>query len=339
MSPFKISGICLAFVVLSGCGNDPEPEKSLPTLVVDNTERFAPVELKIPGVGEDTPTDATVLKIPDTPASAPDADAAKPADAKSDDNASTDVAQVPANGAEQQVGQPVSNTEIPRPLLLSDVVHRRFSSLLQGPSEMPIIDAVFYPLGWSPDGKLAYAIEPPDEAVGSYFLNVYIQDLVTDKILWQDKYQSPPESNEGYQSFAAYWMAKETGMKTRFDKLGIKPMQEGVLFGGAINYDNDQISYSVQKKLKAQPDFGNIAMVSDYQVQVTSAVRGSKTVHKETFKAPLGVLDLDVIGYMRSGDPERVALLVGGVKRGWEGPPHVTWFKVIGANLKRGFKK
>ena len=318
MSPFKISGICLSLLVLSGCGNDPEPEKSLPPLVVDTAERFAPVELKIPGVGGDEVVaekgDVTVMALPDQSIPTEDAAADKPAG-------------------------PVTSVDIPRPLLLSEVVHTRFSNLLQGTSELPIIDAVFYPLGWSKDGKFAYAIEPPDEAVGSYFLNVYVQDLVTDKVLWQDKYQSPAESDAGFRSFAAYWMAKESDIKARLNKYGIELMQEGVLFAGPINYKDDQIKYQVQKKLKAQPNFGNVAMVSEYQIEVASTTRGKKSVHKETYKAPLSVLDVDVIGYLRGDDPERVAILVGGVKRGWEGPPHVTWFKVIGTNLRRGFKK
>lgn len=333
MSPFKISGICLSLFVLSGCGGDSESEQVVAPPVIDKTERLAPIELKIPGVGEDVPEDATVLKIPggDTTASDGEAETQKAGSGSS----------VPANTKAVQATdkEVVPTIDIPRPLLLSDVVHSRFSNLLQGPSEMPIIDAVFYPLGWSKDGKLAYAIAPPDEAVGSYFLNVYIQDLVTDKILWKDEYQSPPESNQGYRSFAAYWMAKAAGIQARFAKLGIEPTKEVVLFAGPINAGNDQITYSVKKKLKAQPDFGNLAMVSEYQVEVASSLRGSKTVHKEKLKSPLSVLDLDVIGYMRSDDPERVALLVGGVKRGWEGPPHVTWFKVIGANMKRGFKQ
>jgi hypothetical protein len=329
MSPFKISGICLSLLVLSGCGNDPEPEKSLPPLVVDTAERFAPVELKIPGVGQDEKTekgDVTVLALPDPNATA---DSAAQADAQTGDG-------TPA-AADKPAGA-ISNADVPRPLILSDVVHSRFSNLLQGANEVPIIDAVFYPLGWSKDGKFAYAIEPPDEAVGSYFLNVYVQDLVTDKVLWSDRYQSPPESSKGLQSFAAYWMANETAMKARFKKYGIVPTQEGVLFAGPINYENDQIKYQVLKKLKAQPDLGNVAMVSEYQVEVASS-RGKKSVHKETYKTPLSVLDVDVIGYLRGDDPERVAILVGGVKRGWEGPPHVTWFKVIGTNLRLGFKK
>ena len=105
-----------------------------------------------------------------------------------------------------------------------------------------------------------------------------------------------------------------------------------------IVFGEDVLSYTANKNFKAQPDFGNMAFVTEYNVEVESVTKGRKTVHKERYKTPLSVLDVDVIGYLRGDDPERVALVVAGVKRGWEGPPHVTWFKVIGANLRVGFK-
>ena len=98
------------------------------------------------------------------------------------------------------------------------------------------------------------------------------------------------------------------------------------------------MSYKVEKTLRANPDFGNLAMVSDYKIQLRSSKKGEKYVHQESLKQPLSLLDVDVIGYLRGQDKSRVALLVGGVRRGWEGPPHVTWFKIIGANIRAGFK-
>jgi len=320
MSPFKVTGLCLSLLALSGCGGDAEPPQSPPpTATLTHAERLPPVELKIPGVGSDSVEVATL------PVVATD-EATQAASNTEPDSASKDPL-------------PVPTLDIPRPLLLSDAVHTRFRSLLQGPSAMPILDAVFYPLGWSTDGKFAYAIEPPDEAIGSYFLNVYIQDLVTDKILWKDEYQSEPESNKGIQSFAAYWMANETAMNARLKQYGIDQTHENALLGGPVHYNDDLIRYEVKKTLKEQADFGNLAMVTQYQVDVISKDRGQKSVHKETYTKHLSVLDVDVLGYIRGKDPERAALLIAGVRRGWEGPPHVTWFKIVGTNLRRGFKK
>lgn len=316
MTSFQLSAITLSALLVVGCSEE-QPPQNTTTPVTLNADDTKEVSLKIPGVGDEA--DVPQLKV--------------------DDNGvikgSIERATVPVV-TEDASNLPIDG--IPRPLLLSDVVHNRFSNLMQGPSELPILDAEFYPLGWSTDGKFAYAIEPPDEAVGSYFLNVYIQDLVTDKIIWQDKYQSEPESTTGIQNFADYWQANQSKMDAQFKKYGIKKIDDTVLFAGSINTDDDRLDYVVQKKLKGQPDLGNIALVTEYQVMVTSDKLGRKTVHKEQYKTPIRILDVDVIGYLRGDDKKRVALLIAGVRRGWEGPPHTTWFKVVGTNLRSGFK-
>ena len=316
MSTFQLGAITLAALLVAGCSEEQPPQNTTApvTLEIENT---AKVPLKIPGVGDES--DVAEL--------------------------ATDEAGVVKGTIEREVpvdpdtGDSVPTIETPNPLLLSSVVRNRFSNLLQGPAGARILDAVFYPLGWSADGKFAYAIEPPDEAAGIYFLNVYIQDLVTDKILWQDKFQSEAETTTGILSFAAYWQANQSAMEARFKKHGINQTNDSVLFAGAINNKEDRIDYLAKKKLKGVPDLGNIAVVTEYQVLVTSEKLGSKTVHKEQPKQIARILDVDVLGYLRGEDQERVALLIAGVSRGWEGPPHVTWFKVVGTNLKRGFKK
>ena len=318
MTSFQLGSIGLCLVLLAGCSED-EPPKTATTPLTLNIDNTSQVALKIPGVDDEIP---------------------EVAELSTDENGivtgAIERSDVPV---EQDTGTSVPTIDIPRPLLLSDVVHNRFSNLLQGPAGVEILDAVFYPLGWSPDGKLAYAIEPPDEAVGSYFLNVYIQDLVTDKILWQDKYQSKPETTTDVESFAAYWQVNQSKMEAQLKKYSIKQVGDSVLFAGSISNKDDRLDYVVKKKLKGQPDLGNLAVVTEYQVMVTSDKLGSKTVHKEKVNNNTRMLDVDVIGYLRGDDEERVALLIAGVRRGWEGPPHTTWFKVVGTNLKRGFKK
>ena len=318
MTPLQLSSIVLSTILITACSEEQPPQSQTTPMTLD-TEDTKSVTLEIPSVGDEKP-DVVELET----------------DGNGLVTGSIERSDVPV---EPEAGDSVPTIDIPRPLLLSTAVHNRFSSFLQGPAGAEILDAVFYPLGWSTDGKIAYAIEPPDEAVGSYFLNIYIQDLVTDKILWQKKYQSEPESTTAIASFAAYWQANHSKLEEKLKQYGIKQTTENALFAGAINHQDDRIDYVVKKKLKAQADLGNLAMVTEYQVQVTSENHGRKTVHKEKLKNLAGVLDVDVIGYLRNEDPERVALLVAGVRRGWEGPPHTTWFKVIGTNLRVGFKK
>jgi len=318
MTPIKPYAIVLSALLIAAC-NEEQPRKSATTPVNMDAENTQELALKIPGV-DDKP-DVPRLKI----------------DTRGVTGGSIERLEIPIN-----TGGTLSAVETPRPLLLNDVVRNRFSNLLQGPAGTEILDAIFYPLGWSTDGKFAYAIESPDQAAGSYFLNVYIQDLVTDKIIWIDKYQSEPGAAKGIQSFAEYWQAKQSTVAAQLKKQGVKRVSESVLFAGSIsnNDDNDdRLDYVVKKKLKGQPDFGNLAMVTEYQVDVTSDNLGRKTVHKEQYKKTISVLDVDVIGYLRGQDKKRVALLITGVRRGWEGPPHTTWFQVVGVNLRSGFKK
>jgi len=317
MTLFQLSAITLSALLIAGCSEEQPPKNTTKPVTLD-AESTQEVRLKIPGV--DDQSDVSQLQ----------------ADASGVISGSIERAEIPVDS---ETAGAVSGAETPRPLLLGNVVRNRFSNLLQGPAGAEILDAAFYPLGWSADGKFAYAVEPPDEAVGSYFLNVYIQDLVTDKIIWKDEYQSKPESDTGPQSFAEYWQAKQATVEAQLKKNGVKQVYDSALFAGSISADDDRLDYVVKKKLKGQPDLGNLAMVTEYQVEVTSDKFGRKTVHKELYKKPISVLDVDVIGYLRGQDKKRVALLIAGVRRGWEGPPHTTWFKVVGTNLRSGFKK
>ena len=316
MHGIKYAAASLSLLLLAGCSDDPET-KTVVAPVIEEAERLAPVALSIPGVDGDAPSKSVAEVAQNT-------------------EESIDTIERTIPPEEPEVGTSVPTVDAPLPLLLSDIVQQRFVGLQSSEQAIPMIDAVFYPLGWSTDGKFAYAVEPPSEASDTYFLNIYIQDLVTDKILWKDEYRGTSSSST--RSFAAYWAANEKTIDAQFAKYSIVESKQTNLMAGPIPYENDLLSYEVQKQLAGQPDFGNIAMVTQYQVNVKSTSRGSKVVHKETYKSPMSVLDVDVIGYLQGSDPERAALLVGGVRRGWEGPPHVTWFKIIGTNLRRGFK-
>ncbi len=318
MSVIKYTAISLSLLLLAGCSDDQAAKTVVPPVIKD-AERLAPVSLQIPGVGGG-PTTTQVMATDNSTAN----------------NVETIERAIPAEDA--GLGSVVPTVDAPLPLLLSDVVQRRFSNPQSGSNVIPMLEAIFYPLGWSADGKFAYAVEPPDEAAGIYMLNIYIQDLVTDKVLWKQEYKSNPGSTTDAKSFAAYWGAGGKLVQNQFKKYGIVESKQTDLMGGPIGVGNDRLTYQVQKTVKAQPEYGNTEMVTAYQVMVKSDTHGSKVVHKETYKKPISVTDVDVIGYLQGSDSERVALLVSGVRLGWEGPPHVTWFKVIGTNLRRGFK-
>lgn len=316
MTAYNLGSILLFALLIAGCSEE-QPSQNKQTPLTLGTDNGKSVALKIPGVGDEN--DVKELET--------DANGVVTGTI---DRSNTQV--------EPEAEDSTTNTGAPRPLILSDVISNRFSNAIQNTAVPGILEAEFHPIGWSTDGKFAYAVEPPGEASGNYLLNVYVQDLVTDKILWQDKYKNPEEATTGVQSFSAYWEANRATMESVLKQYGIKQSSDSVLFAGVINNNGDRIDYVVKKTLKGQPDLGNLAMVTDYQVQVTSDKLGTKIVHKEQYQKTR-VLDVDVIGYLRGIDEKRVGLLIAGVNRGWEGPPHTTWFKVVGTNLNHGFKQ
>ena len=57
-----------------------------------------------------------------------------------------------------------------------------------------------FPVGWSEDGKLAYFVEPADEACGCYFLDFIIQDMTDNQVLWKWKYNGADSMDtSGYE--------------------------------------------------------------------------------------------------------------------------------------------
>jgi len=60
---------------------------------------------------------------------------------------------------------------------------------------VPLLTESFYPIGFSKDGKFAYYVEPVDEACGCYFAKLIIQDLRTDKILFEHKHMGDGDND------------------------------------------------------------------------------------------------------------------------------------------------
>ena len=84
---------------------------------------------------------------------------------------------------------------VPKKIDLEKIVEKTFPKYYG--HEFPhLIPETFFPIGWSRDGKFAYYVEPVDEACGCYFAKLVIQDLRTDKIIWEFKYQGEEVNDE-----------------------------------------------------------------------------------------------------------------------------------------------
>lgn len=236
------------------------------------------------------------------------------------------------------IPDPVPQSEFMEPLsyepfeklTLAPAMHERFKENLPGVAGVFVIDAEFIPLGWSSNGRyFAYVLEPGDEACGCYLYKVNIQDLVTDKILWTKSQEGASGDDWSYT-----WKEHQSVFETAFLEYGIDTKVSGTFFPGRTTRD---ISFSVDKTMKVMPDYSNIAGIGAYTIKAQSTSLGGKTLHSRELNFPY-MYDVDVMGYIQGPDKDRVAMIVGQVWRGWEGPPNTTRFEIVGAHLETGFK-
>lgn len=192
----------------------------------------------------------------------------------------------------------------------------------------------FYPLGWSTDGKkLAYGIKHSKEDTSSTVVSVFIQDLVSDKIIWKLK----KSSSQKDPSFAHFWRNNHQPILTAFARYKITLGSNGLTLNTTgLTYGANTFSYTVKAK---QASDGHI---QSYRVLLNSNGKGSKEISKAHFKR----VDLQqgkygskekiaVIGYFQGADKARVATLLGLMERGKEGMK-VMRYNIIGASLKYG---
>ena len=87
--------------------------------------------------------------------------------------------------------------EFPVLLDMSQDISKNFRDFEKDMADLEFLEDKFYPIGWSKDGKFAYFVEPADEACGCYFGTFVIQDLKTDKVLWQHRHVSDEMGSVG----------------------------------------------------------------------------------------------------------------------------------------------
>lgn len=207
-----------------------------------------------------------------------------------------------------------------------------------------LVTEEFYPIGWSKDGKFAYYSEPGDEACDCYYAKLVIVDLVANKIAWSFEYDGQEAANEDRKdaprSIAAFWKLNRTLFSDMLRGFKVEPQGPFALSGFPIIRRLDQLKVDVKLKEKTDEDSRLYGTVTQATVQLISRRMGKLTVWDHTFSEPdeRFPLDVDVVGYLKSPFEDRIAAIVIEVYRGYEGPPHVTNIRILGANLSSGFK-
>ncbi len=210
----------------------------------------------------------------------------------------------------------------------------------------PVIEADFYPLGWSKDSKFAYILVPAPQASNSAVFR--IQDMITDKILFEKRYR---EGSDGYPNDLPIDLKKLVGNKgevaNSLNKYRIKrdnhrlrwfPIKhpkkgiEGIDYDLKTVHEINHYFWHQQFLSRVNVDLYLYNITKDGQKKIATKTIFDKKVDLKSLQ--YGAM---VVGYLESPFEERIAIVMIYFRRGWEGPPHTTNFELVGASLSKGF--
>jgi len=225
---------------------------------------------------------------------------------------------------------------------LDAVVRKAFPDYYGKQEYEQLLNDSLYPIGWSPDGKFAYLVEPVDDACGCYFAELHIVDLRTDRSIWE--YKNDPEKRVAKDGsylpddLKRFWKRNQALFSKKLSSYLIQPLSKFALLSGDFASGGQKYALDLSTRKSPNEDFA-IDMVSDATLRLKSPGLGKKTIYTAD-KKDLGTyppLDMAVAGVLRSPFENRIAVVLLNVQRGWEGPPHTTEVKIVGADLKSGF--
>lgn len=233
---------------------------------------------------------------------------------------------------------------VPREMPIKKKVERAFPDYFGKEFTYPqLLSAKFYPIGFSRDGKFAYVKEPVDEACGCYFANIVIQDLRTDKILWEldfdqgklmdEKGKMPP-----VDTLPRLWRNRSKLINAKLREHKIIPGSFTML---STAFESGGSSFAINSTSERKDDEDGNSRITRATVSISSSVLGSKSVFSADYDKDLFMnpLDAGVIGAIKNPFEKRIAILFIQVARGYEGPPHTTGIKIVGSDLTSGFIK
>jgi len=204
-----------------------------------------------------------------------------------------------------------------------------------------VIEAKFYPIGWSRDGKFAYAIEKPNEAADCQPAGFYIQNMVTDKMVARIEgcYETP---DPDHPDIHRYFAKKSGQIRRLLHRYGIR---QTITDLRSFPIGSDQRGYGVDlhaRYANAPQIFGNsekflTSLRLTLHKKRNYAIQKSKTIFTQHLKPTDGYYDAVVTGYIDSPFEQRIAVILVYIQRGWEGPPNVTQIKLVGGSLVKEF--
>ncbi|MEM1216866.1 MAG: hypothetical protein AAGJ82_14325 [Bacteroidota bacterium] len=203
------------------------------------------------------------------------------------------------------------------------------------------VQSTLYPLGWSEDGKFAYLIKKANEAVEDLHLILTIQDMESDEVLASETFKASDlpnfrEEKDLYtvvKSWEYFW-------PTFAEQLTAHDIREGTagkLLPLPYRTNGEIYDFQANNQEKTNDLFA-VDVVDRHELIAICTDVGQKRILNHQFGKYDLALRTQALGLFRSPFEARVAVVDGWEKRGYEGPPNVLAFQLVGCKLGEGFE-
>ncbi len=207
-----------------------------------------------------------------------------------------------------------------------------------------------FPVGWSADGKFAYVTQITSNFRPDVECRLVIQDMVTDKIVWDSGPRSMMDLVESgktlpklngeplsVQYFFSYYYDE---LASALSKAGIVPSAKADLFQFpcAVNAYTLDAAVTVRSKT-TDKDFGDerVYRSYDYELVMKHSVLGKKRIFSEKLTNSY-LFSVDPVGFFISPFEKRAAVVVAYYNWGLE-LEHSASYRVVGSLYESGFAK
>ncbi|MFM7672490.1 MAG: hypothetical protein ACKO6Q_07875 [Bacteroidota bacterium] len=208
--------------------------------------------------------------------------------------------------------------------------------ILDGGEELKLMKDGFLPIGWSRDGKFAFATEPSDEACGCYFFTIAVQDMISDKVLWSWSYSSDTEGNDTDRSsmdLRKLWKQKQAEFTRQLNRYQINPISFEQVMSLPIREQGNLFTFSLKNQTIEQDGFDRVALTKLYRKLNGGSDKVLFSNDYLSGDSYSGIMSNGICGYLRSPYESRIALLYYDKSWGYEGPPHVISVTPVGADI------
>ncbi len=189
----------------------------------------------------------------------------------------------------------------------------------------------FYPIGWSKQGYFAYITEPVAEGLGNYVMELTVINILNGDTLWY--WHSPYDQDLVREEV---WKNNYQLFKTILNRYRIIQLKEPHLLSPYFNYQGEDYSVELQTSFHKQPGYGFEA-VRHTRIILRSPQNGVKIAYDADLPSNSIIINQTIAGVMQSPFDDKIAIILQQERPGYEGPPNVITFRIIGTNLLTGW--